>query len=164
MRTKIVKLVVILLAAMNLTAQDVEFKEEFRYHSGARIEYDRGRPHLQEKYEVIPGDRLVFEYITNNAGEPGNAMVAETYISFQVGDTADAFVLNADDFESSEAIYIQMCRCQDKGIQPLNRGTIKGKKDKNGIWNVEIDAYATGRRSGGTYHLEVRGAFKEKSE
>ena len=43
----------------------------------------------------------------------------------------------------------------DRGIKPIENGTISGQKLKDGSWEIEIDITWKGRLTGKTYRLQL---------
>lgn len=135
--------------------------EEMRLFQYSQIEHDTSS---YQSYSIKEGKFLVFQFISDNSGEPGNHSIAESIIAFQVKNGLDDFELKGEELSEHQAVYIQRCRCQDRGIQLIHSGEIHGKKLSTGNWNIEGEVEAMGRITGKTYHLPLNGEFKESEE
>lgn len=127
----------------------------------SQIQHDSSR---YQSFQVQNGEFLVFQFISDNSGEPGNSSTAESVIAFQVENGLDDFELKGEELSKHQAIYIQRCRCQDRGIQLIHSGEIHGKKLSTGNWKIEGEVEAIGRITGKTYHLPLNGEFKVSEE
>jgi len=132
---------------------------QFTYTENGQIEYDTARLHLHKSYQIVEGDYTVFEFTSNNGGDPGNHSQAESKIVFQLPMGHESFVLEGEDIASHGGIYIQLCRCQDKGIQVVTDGKIEGRKLDRGNWKIDLDVSFSGRKTEKKYHITANGIY-----
>ncbi|MEQ9186625.1 MAG: hypothetical protein RLP15_02755 [Cryomorphaceae bacterium] len=137
-------------------------EKKYVYYEDSAIEYDEEKLNKQNFYRIASGTKRVFEWYQNNAGEAGNHSVAPTIIAFEVDPSLDQFELRATELLDANAVYIQDCRCQDKGIHPLKEGVIKGQRISQGLWRIEIDILVAGRNTTKVYHQEIRETFEQR--
>jgi len=137
-------------------AQGFEEQRQFRYYENSRIEYDSVN---YNSFSIVGGSYTVFEFTSDNAGDPGNHSRAESKIVFQIEKGADKFQLADGDIAAHNGIYTQLCRCQDRGVQPIRKGYIRGERSTSGTWDVEIDVTFPGRLTGKDYHIAVTGDY-----
>lgn len=156
----IVPFVLFTLAGLNVCLAQEE--KAHVYYENSAIEYDEEKLNKQNLYRVGNGTKRVFEFHHNNAGEPGNHSVAPTIIAFEVDPSLDRFELRATDLLDANAVYIQDCRCQDKGIHPLNDGVIKGQRISQALWRIELDIRVAGRNTTKVYHFNERETFEQR--
>ncbi|UII25951.1 hypothetical protein LVD15_22020 [Fulvivirga maritima] len=70
--------------------------------------------------------------------------------------------LTITDWNTSEGyIEISGCRCLNRGLNPIESGTVKLKKLKNNIWQIEANVTAKGRDNGNELNLEWQGKVQE---
>ena len=143
--------------ASHVCAQHTDGHQRMRFYSQSQIAHDSIR---YQSYEIQQGGLLVFELISDNAGEPGNHSIAETVIAFETSGGEEEFTLTNEDLQKHQAIYMQRCRCQDRGIQPIQSGEIYGLLLPNGNWRIEGFIKAIGTRTGKSYNLPINGEFK----
>jgi hypothetical protein len=144
-------------AIMQVVGQDHAEEKSFVFFENSQIQHDSLR---YQSYAVKAGEFIVFQWLTDNGGEPGNYSVAESVMAFQVENGVEEFELKDEEIFSHQGLYAQRCRCQDRRIQPIHSGVIHGKKMKSGNWMIEIDAVSIGLITGKTYHLLLNGEFK----
>ncbi len=142
---------------LQLNAQSFDVVDEKRVFMNSRIEHDSIS---YQSYSVKEGEFFVFQFISTNSGEPGNSSVAESVIAFQADNALNEFQFKDEELSKHQTLYIQRCRCQDKGIQFVESGEIRGKVLPNGNWQIEGEVKATGNRTGKTYHLSLNDEFK----
>lgn len=145
-----------LLMAGVAGAQEQVEGDAFRFYQQAYLEHDSSG---RRSYAIVPGDFLVFEFVSYNSAEPGNGSRAESRLTFQVEPGAKEFVLRDKEIMDHRGIYIQVCRCADRGIQLIERGVIKGKKTGSDAWDIVLDIYVTGRSTGKVYHIQEAATY-----
>ncbi|NQV51669.1 MAG: hypothetical protein HQ500_00720 [Flavobacteriales bacterium] len=138
-----------------------EEKKDFQYWENASIQYDAEKLNKQNLYEVISGNQRVFQFTTNNAGDLGNYSEAPTIITFETELGSNRFELRDDQIMHHGGIYLQDCRCQDKGIHKIERGVITGERTGPSEWTVAIDVFVEGRKTEKEYHITETGTFQE---
>jgi hypothetical protein len=138
-----------------------EEKKDFQYWENASIQYDAEKLNKQNLYEVVPGDYRVFQFSTNNGGDPGNYSEAPTIIAFEAESDVNRFEFRDDQIAHQGGVYLQDCRCQDKGIHKIERGVITGERTGPNKWTVTIDVFVTGRKTDKEYHITESGTFQE---
>ena len=150
---------VLIMVGLSVHAQGQRFhgREELVFFTDSRIEHDSTS---YQSYTIKNGEFTVFELVTDNSGEPGNNSKAESLIAFQIKNGSNEFVLKDEELLKHRAIYIQRCRCQDRGIQLIQTGELHGKMLPNGNWKIKGEVKAIGKRSGKTYDLPIVGEFK----
>lgn len=131
-------------------AQELELVESFEFFEDSKIVYNTERPYLQKLYRLEEGEYTVFEYRSNNGGDPGNHSNGEVVWAFQIDSELESFELNQDQIKEALGLYNQLCRCQDKGINKISSGSISGIKKPNG-WLITIDVIASGRKTSYPY-------------
>jgi hypothetical protein len=151
----------LLLTTTSLFAQSHALEEQFVYYEGSGMRHDSAR---FQSFEMIEGEDILFEYTSNNASEVGNHSTALTKVVFIANQDGDDVYLKDKDLLNAGAIYMQQCRCADRGIQPILEGIITGKKQVDGSWDIEIDGTAYGRTTGKRYHIQTKGTFKQASK
>gem|GEM_PF-507139 len=134
-------------------AQTQQSHEQFVLHEHAQITYNKVKMRSRF-YKIEAGDALVFEYISDNGGEPGNESEAKSYISFQIPEDVKEFEYTDANLQQIGAIYVQDCRCQDRGIMRIETGSIKGVKRKKDEWDVELDLSIKGYLTGYIYRYK----------
>jgi hypothetical protein len=142
---------------IQLNGQQVQRTEERLNVKNSRIAHDSVS---YQSYGIQAGDFTVFQLISNNAGEPGNNSKAESVLAFQIKSGLDQFAIKDNALSEHEAIYIQRCRCQDRGIQKIISGDIKVAMLTNGNWRIEGEVEAIGRLTGKIYLLSVDGEYE----
>lgn len=142
---------------MQAVGQDSEEKRELVFFENSQFEHDSVR---STTYVIKEGEFVVFQWITDNGGEPGNHSVAESLLAFQTESGVDEFELIDEEIANLKGFYVQRCRCQDRKIQLIHSGRIHGKKLPSGNWMIEIDVVAIGTLTGKTYRLQLEDEFK----
>ena len=139
-------------------AQGFEEQQQFKCYENSQIKYDSKRTHYKS-YSVIEGDQLVFEYTTDNGGDPGNHSRMESKIVFQVEKGIRKFQFSDQEITEHSGIYIQFGQTMDRGIKAIDQGQIKGKFRADGLWEVEIDVIVPGRLTKKEYHFVVNEVY-----
>ncbi len=152
-------LAVLLFQSLTHSAQEFVEQKAFNYYNNGQIAFNEAKLHLYNLYKITDGDKLVFEYITDNGGDPGNHSKAKTVIAFQLENGINKFELKDTKIEAHGGIYMQACECQDVGIHPITKGIIKGQKNKNGSWTVQMDVTIKGRVTGKEYRFEFENNY-----
>jgi hypothetical protein len=145
--------ILMLIHTVQGVAQVQNSQEEFVLHENSQITYNKARL-APRFYKIVDGDALVFEFKSDNAGEPGNESYAPSYISFQIPNDVKEFEYTDAELEQIGAIYVQHCRCQDWGVMVIEKGTVKGVKRRKNEWDVEFDFTITGYLTGYTYRYQ----------
>lgn len=159
MNTLLRNLTIFFVLILNqIHAQDFELIEKFDYYLNKQVSYDSSSMGFKS-FSLIEGDFIVFAFTSNNAGDEGNYSQAESQIIFQIDESLDAFELLDSDILANQGLYMQKCRCQDKGIQMIEDGRISGQLLENGAWFVEIDVHFIGARTGKEYHIQKSGKY-----
>ena len=125
-------------------AQEFVEQRSFSFYEKGNITYNEAKLHYYNTYEVINGDKIVFEYMTDNGGDPGNHSKAKTVIAFELDMGIKKFQLKDDEIATHGGIYMQACECQDIGIHPIKKGTITGQKNKDGSFFLTVKIYLSG--------------------
>lgn len=152
--------VLLLFLPVLVFGQDFTLNYEFRYHLQSEIEYDAKKRHFYHLYAISTGEHLVFELVSNNAGDPGNHSKAESIVAFQVAPELKEFRLSGQEIADHGGIYVQRCKCQDRGIQAIQDGTITGKLKEDGTWEIDVNVNPVGRLTKKVYHIQTSGEFK----
>ncbi len=140
-------------------SQSSREKQTFLLHPNSKVEYNADYPHYLSLFGIKEGEDLVFEYTSNNAAEEGNDSEAETKVAFQVKPDAKSFKWIDQEIAEHAAVYVQLCRCADAAVHPIDEGVIEGKKRKDGTWEVEMSVYLEGHFTGKRYHIQADGVF-----
>ncbi|MGD1848000.1 MAG: hypothetical protein ACFB10_21615 [Salibacteraceae bacterium] len=134
--------------------QNFEGQQQFKLYSNATIVWDPVKVHYKS-YKVESGSDLVFEFSTDNSSDPGNHSKVISKFSFQVPEKARKFSFTNKEITAQNGIYIEYGQTMDRGIKPIENGTISGQKLKDGSWEIEIDITWKGRLTGKTYRLQL---------
>lgn len=140
----------LLCIACYTKAQSAELVEEFKCYSNSQMVHDSIR---HKSFSINEGTNVVFEFVSNNAGEPGNYSIAETKVIFQIDQSTDRVNWNAQEVIKQGIIYMQLCQCQDEGIQFAKDGFVRAEKTAESIWTVEFDLIFKGAKTGKVYHI-----------
>lgn len=140
-------------------SQDIPLSEQFVFTENSKLEHN-GRRH--KTYDIVSGNMLVFEFISNNAGDEGNASTGLTKLSFQVADTLRSFEFTGPSLKDTDAIYVQFCLCPDEGISEIVDGTIKGQKHESGNWWIDLSVSAIGRKTDKVYRFSLNELYSPK--
>lgn len=141
-------------------AQDTNDFEGYRFYSESAINYDSTKLNKFKEYAVKDGGMIVFEWRSLNRMSEGNHSQAETIFAFEVNKNQDTFSLNDKQIFTANGLYIQACRCPDQGIMRLEEGEISGKRLDQNTWQVEVDVFVSGRKTGKRYHFQFTEKFK----
>lgn len=128
----------------------------FILYENSQINHDSAH---YKTYKIDAGDFLVFEFRTDNGGDPGNHSVADSRVAFYIDSDVSSFNYSNEEMLITGLLYIQRCHCQDKGIHIINEGTLKGEKQANGSWSVEFDVSFLGRNTGKVYRIHEKGIY-----
>lgn len=151
------QLILLAFSMCNWTlAQDVHLENHYKVFENSLIQHNL-KSHLT--YSIGSGTYRVFEFSTNNGGDPGNHSEAWAYIVFQLPPDVKDFAFNGDEIARQGGAYIQSCYCQDAGVHPISEGTLSGSQQSDGTWKVGLDAHIFGRRTNKKYTLKVDGIF-----
>jgi len=131
-------------------AQNAELVEELKCYAKSQMVHDSIR---HKSFSINEGPNLVFEFLSNNAGEPGNNSIAETKVLFQIDQNVDRIDWNVKEVAKLGIIYIQLCQCQDEGIQFATSGFVRAEKTAESSWTVEFDLMFKGAKTGKVYHI-----------
>ena len=155
----IASLTIALLMAMatQLQAQQPILEERFTFHPASEIQHDSIR---FKSFEIISGEWLVFAFESNNAQEDGNHSTAPSGFYFQVPAALDSFQLKDGEILNSAGVYLQPCRCADRGFQYVENGKITGVKQADGTWLIASDCYVLGATTGKRYDLKFEAIFQ----
>lgn len=146
------------LFTSNALCQDFEEQQEFKYFENSQITHDSILLRYRS-YKLIAGDYIVFEFTSDNAGDPGNLSKIPSTISFQVKKGTKKFQLNDEEIGQHAGVYIQTGYSMDRGIMVIEKGMIKGKKMDDGSWEVQFDVTFSGLRTGINYHIAASGIY-----
>lgn len=156
MRLLIISIALLTLGYTRLNGQMFEETKAHRFYELSVLTHDSLRI---SSYKIDSGEFVVFEFITDNGGDPGNHSKAESKVAFQLQENVDHFSWNGSELKQHDAIYMQLCRCMDPQIHWLEDGVINGRKLENGNWQIEIDVVTHGRITGKRYHIKESAEF-----
>ena len=143
--------------AINCFAQEFKEHKAFVLHEQSQLKHDTIH---YKTYRIEDGQNLVFEFISDNGGDPGNRSLADSRVTFYIPSGITNFEFKDEDLLEAGALYIQRCHCQDKGIHMLNKGVINGAKHYDGSWSVSLDVTFLGRNTDKVYHIVESGTYK----
>jgi hypothetical protein len=123
-------------------------QEGFEVYERSALTYDTARMGYHKAFGIVEGESTVFVWTSNNKGEEGNDSEAQTTFAFAVPNAGGSFELDA---ASIDGVYVQQCRCADRGVQRITSGKLIGYQHYDRSWSVEIDAIVVGNTSGKTY-------------
>lgn len=140
------------------TAQGQDFTELqlFKCFENSQLNHDSVR---YRSYKITSGEYIVFEYSSDNAGDPGNHSKVDSRISFQVKKGTRKFEFKDEEIAKHTGVYLQNGHTQDRGVMVINKGSIKGKKLANGSWEIEFDVNVQGIWTGMDYHFAAAGVY-----
>lgn len=114
-----------------------------------------------EDIKVKTGDNLLFEIKISKGGDPRVDASVTTTLLFEIPKGLDQFNFTAGDFnERTVYVRISNCRCMDSGYNPVVKGILKGKKQKDGSWSIAADVVAEGKDTGKERCFQFKGSIK----
>lgn len=144
----------LLCLACYTKAQSAELVEEIKCYANSEMVHDSIR---HKSFSIKEGQNIVFEFVSNNAGEPGNNSIAETKVLFQIDQSVERINWNDQEVAKLGIIYMQLCQCQDEGIQLATSGFVRAEKTVENSWTVEFDLAFKGAKTGKVYHIAEHG-------
>ncbi|GAB5540088.1 MAG: hypothetical protein Salg2KO_21910 [Salibacteraceae bacterium] len=155
---RFILLVIIVLCAETIVAQNRWETTLFTVYSGKSIAYDSEKM-KRKSYRLEDGNKLVFEHQHNKVDE-GNQSNANEIVVFQIPIESVKFSYKNEELLEVDAIYVQNCRCQDRGVHQIDKGFIKGKRNKRGEWKIELEVEVNGNRTGKKYRFNLSDEFE----
>lgn len=156
---RIVVSLALLFTVLFAHGQDFVEQKAFRFYENSQIE-QRKREEQLRGFKIIAGDQLVFEFSSNNSGDPGNHSKVPTKLVFQIDQNKQKFILKDEEITEHLGAYAHYARTQDRGAHEVAKGTVKGKRNADNSWSIELDVIVVGWRTGKTYHLQESAVFK----
>lgn len=103
---------------------------------------------------------MVFAFESNNVGEPGNHSEAPSGLYFQVPMGTDEFHLENLEIREHGGLYMQPCRCADRGFQYVDNGVIAGERKNETTWLLKVDVTCYGATTGKRYEFHFEAEFQ----
>ncbi len=144
---------------LSASAQEPALNETFAFRENARIQYDSTNADQWRDFKVIPGDKTVFYWQSDNHGDPGNDSECPAMLVFSIPADADHFLLEGKQISTNGGLYAQLCLSADRGWSVIANGKISGQRSVTGFWEVDINVNLSGHRSGKVYSFFFQRTF-----
>jgi len=126
-------------------------------------------PKLIKQYEIKAGNEVVFVYLNEGEtfidAEDYDAKYLESLV-FSIPDSITSFEKSAEELQEINCTYswTVISKIPEKISKPIREGSIRGQKDSNGKWSVDINV-ETGHKFGGYLERQSsRGISMNKSD
>ncbi len=162
---KIVLLLSLIIFAISCDSSDDDsggIQEEYIVHRNSELELENSE--FGTFVDIVPGNKLVFEYHLSKAADPDIAYSGyDEYLYFELEEGTEDFRLNDEGITISNAYLRRSCFCVFTDFRPLTDGEISGEKIGNNTWNISFDVEAAIEEDGEiveTITIQNSGTFK----
>lgn len=136
--------------------------EEYIVHRNSELEIETLE--FGTFVDIVPGNKLVFEYHLSKAADPDIADSGyDEYLYFELEEGTEDFRLIDEGISISRAYLRRSCFCIFTDFRPLTAGEIFGEKIGNNTWNINFDVEAAIEEDGEiveTIAIQNSGTFR----
>ena len=133
----------------------------YHLHPNSQLNLDPAKNSTLGDYSIGIGDRLVFEFVSVQ-NEPGNGSKCPEILAWEVEAKGKRFSYSDGEISTVRGHYGQLCQNIDRGVHPIEKGTISGEQMKDGNWKVNLDVEVKGGKSGKMYRFKFEEIFEVK--